>query len=218
MALAESPARPHAGSVLATDAPFDIGTGPGALIIDAVMPSFDVSLAEHRVVRADPLTTFRAARGLDVLSVRTPLLDAALWVRALPSRLTGRSVAPPPRLVLAEGDRLPGWSVLGEQPGREIAFGAVGKFWQLNIEWRDIPAADFASFAVPGWGKIAANFSVLPYGDDATLLTYECRTATTDPDARRRFARYWWLIRPFVAHIFTATLRTIGDNAEAGPA
>jgi hypothetical protein len=47
------------------------------------------------------------------------------------------------------------------------------------------------------------------------LLTYECRTTTTDADARRRFLRYWRLVRPFVGHIFRATVRTIGEHAEA---
>ena len=73
------------------------------------------------------------------------------------------------------------------RPNREIAFGAVGKFWQPVIEWRDVPRAEFNGFAEPGWGKIAANFCVLPYGERSTLLSYECRTVTTDPESRRRF-------------------------------
>ena len=78
-------------------------------------------------------------------------------------------------------------------------------------------ADEFASFDEPGWGKIVANFSVLPYGTRATLLTYECRTVTTDPASRQKFLRYWTVIRPFVAHIFRATVRTIRDNAEPQP-
>ena len=53
-----------------------------------------------------------------------------------------------------------------------------------------------------------------PYGADSTLLSYECRTVTTDAESRRKFARYWWLMRPFIAHIFRATVRTIRDDAE----
>lgn len=184
------------------------------LIVDTVMSSFDASIAEHMIVRTDPAGTFRAARQLDFLSVRTPLLDAAMWARGLPARLTHQAAEPPPRLVLAQGDSLPGWLILGENPGRELAFGAVGKFWQLNIEWRDVPIDEFAEFTEVGWGKIAADFSVLPYGEAATLLTYECRTVTTDAESRRKFLRYWWLMRPFIAHIFRATVHTIRDNAE----
>ena len=184
------------------------------LIIDTVMPAFDVSLAEHSIVHASTDATYSAARELDFLTVHSPLVDAAMWIRGLPARLGGHAPASPPRLVIAEGDPLPGWLLLGEAPGRELAFGAVGRFWQPNIEWRDVSKAEFADFSEPGWGKIAASFSVLPYGERNALLTYECRTATTDADSRRLFARYWRLMRPFIAHIFRATVRTIRENAE----
>ncbi|MCX2931303.1 hypothetical protein ORI20_13540 [Mycobacterium sp. CVI_P3] len=189
-------------------------TGVEGMVIDAALPSYDVAISEHVVVQADPSATYRAARGLDLLRVHSPLLDAAMWVRELPSRLAGRPAPPLSRLVVGEGVGLPGWLVLGERDGTEIAFGAVGRFWQPVIEWRSVDAAEFAGFTEPGWGKIAANFSVRPYGSAKTLLSYECRTATTDPRSRRRFGRYWWLVRPFVAHIMRATVRQIKMDAE----
>ncbi|WAJ45447.1 hypothetical protein OK015_02675 [Mycobacterium sp. Aquia_216] len=188
--------------------------GAERMRIESAAPTFDAMIVEHAVVAADPATTLQAAKSLDFLSVRTPLLAASMWLRVLPSRLRGKVAPPPPRLVVAEGVGLPGWLLLGEQPDREIAFGAVGKFWQPVIEWRDVAPAEFAAFAEPGWGKIAANFSVVPYGASHTLLSYQCRTVTTDLDSRRRFRRYWWLVRPFVAHIMCATLNTIKSDAE----
>jgi hypothetical protein len=185
------------------------------MLIESAVPMFDAMIAEHVVVVADPSTTFQAVRALDFLAVRTPLLAASMWIRGLPARLSGKAAPAPPRLMLAEMMGLPGWLMLGEQSDREIAFGAVGRFWQPVIEWLDVPPADFRGFAAPGWGKIAANFSVLPYGKSHTLLSYQCRTVTTDPGSRRHFMRYWWLIRPFVAHIMRATLTTIKVNAEA---
>ena len=183
------------------------------MVIDDQLPVYDVVIAEHRVVDADPTTTLAAARELDFLTVRTPLLVAAMWLRGLPDRLRHRAQPPPTRLTLAGGVGLPGWLSLGQRDGSEVAFGAVGKFWQANIEWRDVPVAEFGDFNEPGWGKIACNFTVRPYDGDRTLLSYECRTATTDVVARRQFARYWWLIRPFVAHIMRATVATIAGNA-----
>ncbi len=184
------------------------------MIVDERLPVYDVVVAEHRVVDADPVATLAAARQLDFLTVRTPLLVAAMWLRGVPDRLRHRAQPPPARLTLAGGVGLPGWLSLGQREGSEVAFGAVGKFWQANIEWRDVSLAEFADFREPGWGKIACNFTVRPYGGgDRTLLTYECRTATTDVVARRKFVRYWWLIRPFVAHIMRATVATIAGNA-----
>lgn len=185
------------------------------MLIESAMPRFDTVIVQHVVVAADPSTTSQAARTLDLLTVRTPLLAASMWIRGLPERWSGKAAPRLPRLVIADGG-LPGWLVLGERPDREIAFGAVGKFWQPVIEWRAVAQADFSGFAEPGWGKIAANFTVLPYGERSTLLSYECRTVTTDPESRRRFRRYWWLIRPFVGHIMRATARQIKSNAEAG--
>ena len=97
-----------------------------------------------------------------------------------------------------------------------VVFGAVGRFWRPVIDWRQVGPDEFAEFDEPGWGKIAANFSVNRYGEQHTLLSYQCRTVTTDPDSRRRFRRYWWLIRPFVAHIMRATVATIKADAEFG--
>ena len=184
------------------------------MLIDEFMPRYDVTLAEHVIVQSGVAATFRAAADLDFMTVHTPLLDLAMWARGLPARLNGRAPEPPPRLVLSKGDPLPGWLVLGERTDRELAFGAVGKFWQPSIEWRDLSVEAFAGFDEPGWGKIAADFSVLPYGERSTLLTYECRTVTTDSDSRRQFMRYWRLGHPVIAHIFRATVSTIRDNAE----
>ena len=192
----------------------DVNTEHAASVIDRELEAFDVVIVESIVVDADVTTTYEAARALDFLRVRTPLLDAAFWVRGLPERLGRKPVKPPARLVLADGDPLPGWLVLGERRGTELAFGAVGKFWQGKIEWRDVPRDDFRDFAEAGFGKIACALRVRGCGNGRTLLTYECRTATTSADARERFGRYWWLIRPFVGYIMRATLRTIQRDAE----
>jgi hypothetical protein len=189
------------------------------LIIERAIATADVEIAEHRIVDAGTDRTFAAARDLDFLDVRTPLLDAAMWARGVPARLKG--VTPPELDSMRLADAfdsgemaLPGWLVLGEEPGRELAFGAVGRFWQPDIEWRDVPRDAFDDFAEPGWGKIAAGFSVLPYGGDRALLTYACRVAMADADSRRMFRRYWTFVRPFAGHIFRATLTTIALEAE----
>jgi hypothetical protein len=190
-----------------------------SLLVDDHLPSFDVAIAEHRIVDVDPLTTWDSLVHLDLLQVHTPLLDAAFWLRGLPARWRRTAAPVPPAIVLGElGTEMPGWLRLGEHPGRELAIGAVGRFWTPTIEWRDVGTPDaFRAFDEPGWGKIAVSFSVRPYGARRTLLTYECRTGTTDARSRAAFARYWRLIRPFVGHIMRATLRTVAVRAEYAP-
>ena len=189
---------------------------PDELINDALLPRWVAQLAEHAIVHAPPAATYRAARELDFVTIHTPLLDAAIWLRGLPGRIAGTEPPPPPRLVPAEQTgAMPGWVMLGERPDRELTFGAIGRFWTPSIEWRDVPPSAFADFAEPGWGKIVVAFVVSPYGD-SSLLTYECRTITADDESREQFLRYWRLIRPFVAHIFRATVGTVRRTAESG--
>jgi len=193
--------------------------GPDSELINRYMPCYDMAITEHLVIDHDREAVYMAARDLDFMSVKSPLLNASFFVRGLPARVTGKATPPPPALRLGEGDLgLPGWVYLGDIPGREVAFGAVGRFWKSDIEWRDVPVADFAGFDEPGWGKIACHFLVTDDGPGRSVISYECRTATTDLTARRQMQRYWWVIRPFVGHVMRATLRTIRDTTRRVPA
>jgi hypothetical protein len=109
-------------------------------------------------------------------------------------------------------ETLEGWVGLAEERGREIAFGAVGKPWLAEIEWKTVPPEDFAGFDEPGWAKIAASLSVREYGAKRSILTYEARTGMTDDESRDRFNRYWTVVSPFVGSIMRALLRTVADS------
>ncbi|MCK5752102.1 MAG: hypothetical protein KAH46_05310, partial [Mycobacterium sp.] len=123
------------------------------MLIESVMPRADALIAVHTMVAAGPAATYRAARGLDFLTVRTPLLTAAMWVRGLPERLRSNSAAPPARLRLEDMAAMPGWLLVGERPGSEVVFGAVGRFWRPVIDWQQVGPDEFADFDEPGWGK-----------------------------------------------------------------
>jgi hypothetical protein len=185
-------------------------------LLDEQLPSYDVVLTEHLVIDARPAVVFEAAKNFDFMTTRSPLVTALMTARGLPSRLLGRPHATPRTLMLAQSsEALPGWSLLGEVPGREVVFGAVGTFWKPDIEWLELPAGQFAAFAEPGWGKIACHLLVRPDGAGRSVLSYECRTATTDPVSRAQMSRYWWVIRPFVAYVLRAVITTIRGNVDA---
>ena len=57
---------------------------------------------------------------------------------------------------------MPGWLLLGEVPGPEMVFGAVGTFWKPNITWHELTADQFAGFEEPGWGKITGTLLDVP--------------------------------------------------------
>ena len=197
------------------------------MLIDRALPSFDFTRVEHEVVEADPEATYAAVRRLDFMKVHSPLMDAAMWVRGVPdrvARVAGRRTDPPQELpsvtldgMAGGGDGFPGWMSLDEGPPREIAFGAIGKFWQPDIAWFEpMPPTPegFMAFDEAGWGKIAANFSIRPYGGGRSLLSYEARTAMTDPASRQKFGRYWTIVSPFVGVYMRASLRTVKADAE----
>lgn len=184
----------------------------GDLILDRYLPDADATVIEQIAVATDAATAYRTVENLDLLTVRTPLLVAAMWLRGLPARLTGKAPDPLPALVIGAGVGLPGWILLEQDGPREIVIGAVGKFWQPVIQWRHVPAGQFAGFDEPGWAKLAISFAVT--GTKPAVVTYRCRTLATDDRSRRRFLRYWWLIKPFAAHIMRAALRTIKADAE----
>ncbi|MGU3502338.1 hypothetical protein [Mycobacterium sp. C31M] len=181
--------------------------------LDAFVAPGAVEITERIWVAADAHTTYLAVANLDLLTVRTPVLVAAMWLRGVPARVTGRPVAVPPALVIGAGVGLPGWTILRHAPQREIVIGAVGKFWKPVIEWNPVPASGFREFDEPGWAKLAISFTIAPT-ESGTMVGYRCRTVGTDPSAERRFRRYWWLIKPFVGHIMRATLRTVKHHAE----
>ena len=185
-------------------------------LLDAHLPSYDVVLTEHVVIEANAAVVFEAAKNFDFMTTKSPLVTALMTARSVPSRLLGRPGVSPQALMLAkEQGALPGWLILGEVPGREVVFGAVGTFWKPNIEWHDLAADQFADFEEPGWGKIACHLLARPDGPGRSILSYECRTATTDPVSQAQMSRYWWLIRPFVAYILRAVIRTIRDKVGA---
>lgn len=200
---------------------------PRGMLIDQVMPTFDATIIEHIVIDAPPEVVHEAARNMDFLQIHSPLFDAIMFVRGLPARIAARlgSRAPEPetpgmRLAdllddQSQPESLQGWVGLGERPGRELVFGAIGKVWQPDIDWRPVVADAFGGFVEPGYAKIAAGFSVRDYGKGRSLLSYEARTVGTDEAARRSFLRYWWMVRRFVSVVMRAALVTVKDVAEA---
>ena len=197
------------------------------LLLDAALPEFRFSRLECAVIAAAPDVVHGAARDLDMLSIHSPLFDAVMWARGVPDRVRRRPVVTPPPMRVSDlfdtdagGDQgdpeAQPWVALGERAGREIVFGAVGKVWKPTIEWRRVEPGDYVGFDEPGWAKMAAAFVVHPYGARRSLLTYEARTACTDPDSTTRFGRYWTLVSPGVGIVLRGALRSIEKAAEAG--
>lgn len=89
-----------------------------------------------------------------------------------------------------------GFMILHETPGREVVVGAVGKFWHIDIPFKTVSPAVFASFRDPGWGKVAWSISVEPYLSGSTIA-FELRTGATDEDSWKKLNLYYHIIGSF---------------------
>jgi hypothetical protein len=200
---------------------------PTALRIDEVMPRFDANLVQHIVVNADPRATYQAVLDADLMD--NQLTRLMVIARDLPNRLrprTSPAAAPPSppqqdqrptfRMRDAAGASSE-WVQLRDEPGVEWLAGLVGQFWHRDYGLVTIPPEQFASFDRPGYAKTVAGFALHPHGEGRTLLTYESRTVCTDAAARRRFAAYWLVLRPFVRLMLRGALVSMKRHAEHGP-
>lgn len=193
------------------------------MVIDEVLGQFDVGRVDVVVVTGAADDVYRALVDYDMVDLlrEDRLIGALFAVRAIPDRMVRAlrkqpGPAPTTSLRLADLPSEGEWVRLGEDPGREIVFGAAGRFWNGPIRWARITPASFASFTEPGSARVAASLAVLPYSEGRVLLTYETRTAATDQRARRGVRRYWRFLSPFIGIVLRGVLRGIQRRVEAG--
>jgi hypothetical protein len=189
------------------------------MLIDRVLPDFDATRIEHRVVAGRVSAAYAAAVAVDFVDAirQSQALRALLALRAQTERIasvlrrSGSAVKAvgPEALRLADLPERGEWVRLGADPPNEIVFGVVGRFWAGETAWERIDASDFGAFARPGYAKIACNFSFRPYGEARTLVSYEARTRATDAASRRAFWRYWRVSSPLVGKVMRAQLAMV---------
>lgn len=174
-------------------------------MLDDFLPRYDFSEVHSTTCSAPPAAVMEAARELTPREL--PLLVALMAVRSLPALARGRR--PAVRGTILEGFRRGGFVVLEDAPA-ELVLGAVGRFWQPSGGITRIEKTRFRDFAEPGFAKAVFNLRV----EGSSVLRTETRVLATDADARRKFGRYWRVIRPGSAAIRVAWLRAIRRKAE----
>jgi hypothetical protein len=156
-------------------------------LIDDAMPDYDVHERHELWVPAGPDEAYAAVKAVTAAEVR--LFGPLMRLRSL-----GRSPRrfDPHAPVLQEIVGI-GFVQLGERPAEELVVGAIGRFWSLTGN-RPRPTDDFSAFSDPGYAKAAMNFTIRPEGAGSRITT-ETRVVGTDADAKRKFRRYWLVIR-----------------------
>jgi hypothetical protein len=113
---------------------------------------------------------------------------------------------------------LNGHFILLEQiENSEIAYGLLGQFWKPSGNLVKSSREQFVSFAMPDFLKAVWSFSLVPVGEQTTLVRTETRVYATSEKSKRKFSPYWFIIRPFSGLIRKEILRLIKKRAEQLP-
>jgi hypothetical protein len=181
-------------------------------LLDRFLPNPEVDEYHQLEVGAPAAITLAAAKQLDLQ--RAPIAKAIFWLRAIPALLQGEPFRPQgSRGIVAETLAL-GWGVLAEEPDREIVIGAYTQPWHEQVTFHSLPPEDFAGFNQPGYVKIAWTLEAEPLGPNQSLLVSRTRAVATDPQARKRFRRYWAPMSAGIILIRYAGLPLVKSEAE----
>jgi putative NADPH-quinone reductase len=181
-------------------------------LLDDIMPNYDVALDHDVEVRAPAAIAF--ARMCE-LSLERSLIVATLFrARALLMRARYTEAGPPAEL-LTQLQRL-GWSIVAEEPGREIVFAAATQPWRADPIFRGMSRDEFVRFDEPGYAKIAFSLCVDPLGPASSVARTQTRVKTTDARSRARFRRYWAFLSPGIEIVRIVLLQRLKAAAESG--
>jgi hypothetical protein len=192
------------------------------VLLDDVMPVYDVVERHHIVVHAAPATVFAAIKTFDLSD--SLLTRALLFVRTIPSVLG--ALVRSPRTALAQTRALnaelrfadferAGFRVIAERAPEEIVIGVLGKFWTVRgTRQADVSATQFAAGPPHGLALAAWNFTVVPERGGTSELRTETRVWCA-PDVRTKFLAYWLVIRLGSGLIRREILRAIRREAES---
>ena len=177
------------------------------LLLDQLLATYDVAKRHALAVRAALARVFSAAEAYDLRDSRVTRVLMRLRGYGPRMRPTGA------RAPLSETLIRFGFVFLGKIPGREMAFGLVGKFWRPDGGLLTLSAEELLRFEEPGYAKAIWNILVEERDAGRSLLSTETRVLCLGEEARRPFLRYWKWIEPFSGLIRISLLRGIRRKA-----
>ena|ERR1700716_4043484 len=187
------------------------------MMIDELMPRYDVATRHTIEVRATPAAVYAALRHADFAARGVVRLLTAL--RALPATLVEwrrhGQVRPRRQVETLAALEKSGFVLLADIPATELVLGIEGRFWALDGGRCTPPAENFRTTAPQaGTARAVWGFSFTPLDATRTLVTTQTRVLCADAAARHRFLPYWFVIRPASGLIRRAMLHQLRDEAE----
>ena len=183
---------------------FRVEAGIPLRSLDDFLPVYEFSERHSLAIDAPAGRIDAAMREVSIADL--PVARALWWIRRL-GRPYGDSAKP------FVGGELPG-VVLEDVLEEGIILGLTGQFWRVlgGQPNADAPttAGAFLAYAQPDTCKAVIDFRV-----GRRSLSTETRVHVADPASRRKFGRYWFVIRPFSGFIRILVLRAARRRAEA---
>jgi hypothetical protein len=175
------------------------------MLIDEVLPRYDFRELHGTTARAPSsiiLDCVARQRAQD-----DPIVRLAIRLRELPSRLVGQSR---PRPLDLED-----FTFLGRDGDRSLAYGLTGAFWQADYGLLEVRTLeDFKAVERLDVCQLVMCFTVESTTSGETLLSTETRVFCPTSETRRKFAPYWYIIRPVSGLIRRRMLTRIRQQAE----
>ncbi len=170
--------------------------------LDDFLPAYEFSERHWLAIDATPERIDEALREVSLSDI--PVARALLAARRL-GRARGDVKRP-----FVDG-ALRGAVVLDDVPGEGMILGVTGQFWRLRGGGDNGPrsAGAFLEYARPDTCKAVIDFRIGPGS-----LSTETRVHVADQRSRRKFGRYWLVIRPFSGLIRILLLRSARRRAE----
>lgn len=173
--------------------------------LDDFLPAYEFSELHQTEVHATPERVYEALREVSMADIP---VARVLWAARRLGRPWGDAKRP-----FVDG-ALKGALVLDDVPGEGMILGLTGQFWRLrgggDDQRRPRTAEAFLAYARPDACKAVIDFRVGP-----SILSTETRVHVPDPLSRRKFGRYWKVIRPFSGLVRILLLRAARRRAEA---
>jgi hypothetical protein len=195
------------------------------VLLDDLMPQYDVVERHHTIVSAPANVVFDAIREANLAGGW--ITRALLALRAAPAALV--AIARSPRAARAEyHDRASarhrvvrlhdleraGFRVVAERAPEELVIGLLGRFWALRGGLcAEVTAETFRAGPPVGQALAGWNFSVAILPDGSSELRTETRVWCA-ADARWKFRLYWLAVRPGSGLIRRVMLGAIQRHAE----
>lgn len=189
--------------------------------IDELIPVADVS-SQHCIVIAAHRTRVWSALISTDLGAHW-LVRLLMFLRAIPAFAFApvgtwrrwRRAAPSTETHSLRSVLRSAFTVIAEEPERELVLGITGQFWKPDGGLAPTDAARFAQGPAPGFAQGALSFRLEDAGPEGTRLVTETRVRCADDDARRAFRRYWNVVAGGSGLLRLVMLNQVRRAAEA---